>query len=188
MWVDAPFPRQKDAGSAVPRADPADLPIDQETIAKNRNNRIPYLEAREAVELEQKELKAVRETLGREIREICRPEIDEYIDCCVGRLFTVFQCKPHSLRMRRCMNKVETPEWVEQRTKEVMVERESTGSSLVNNAAKGTTRERRAMYNKAILPEVEDPAEMQIRKPKPNNDHRRKKDVPAPAPAPASDE
>jgi hypothetical protein len=38
---------------------------------------VPYLEAREAVELEQKEVKAAREQLGREIREACRPEIDE---------------------------------------------------------------------------------------------------------------
>merc|ERR1712139_397401 len=105
----------KTAGGEVPEP-----PMDAATIEQNRNRRNPYLEAREAVELEQKERKAAKEQLGREVREICRPEIDEYVDCCVGRLFSIFQCKPHSLRMRRCMNKVETPEWVERRTAEVL--------------------------------------------------------------------
>merc|ERR1719491_1548169 len=167
FFADAPFPRKKEE-SVKPGAERivAELPLDEETIRKNRNNRIPYLEAREAVELEQKELKAVREHLGKDIREQCRPEIDEYIDCCVGRIWTMFQCKPHATRMRRCMAKIETPEWVERRTKELLVEREANGESLVNNQAKGSTRERRSMYNKAILPESEDPSEFMLRKPK----------------------
>mmetsp|Transcript_144721 Transcript_144721/g.360784 ORF Transcript_144721/g.360784 Transcript_144721/m.360784 type:complete len:181 (+) Transcript_144721:112-654(+) len=169
FFVDAPFPKKKDAPSSSASPEPpADLPVDAEVVEKNRNARVPYLEAREAVELEQKELKAVREQLGREIREICRPEIDEYIDCCVGRIFSIFQCKPHSLRMRRCMNKIETPEWVDRRTAELLAEREATGESLINNVGKGATRERRAMYNRAILSEVDDPSEMSIRKPQPD--------------------
>jgi len=170
FFVDAPFPKKKDAAAAPADAAPPapagpDLPADAETIEKNRHSRIPYLEAREAVELEQKEIKEVRAQLGREVRDICRPEIDEYVDCCVGRLFSIFQCKPHSLRMRRCMNKVETPEWVERRTAELLAEREANGQSLVNNTGKGATRERRAMYNNAILGKVDDPAEVMIRKP-----------------------
>mmetsp|Transcript_68222 Transcript_68222/g.211072 ORF Transcript_68222/g.211072 Transcript_68222/m.211072 type:complete len:177 (-) Transcript_68222:12-542(-) len=140
-----------------------DLPIDAESVERNRNHRVAYLEAREAVELEAKELKAVRNLVGKEVRETCRPEIDEYVDCCVGRIFTLSACKPLALRMRRCMKKVETPEFVERRTAEIMAEREHTGESLVNNAAKGTTRERRAMYNRAILSKVEDPSDVIIR-------------------------
>merc|ERR1712176_1242293 len=92
----------------------------------------------------------------------CRPEIDEYIDCCVGRLFSVLACKPKALMMRRCMKKIETPEWVERRTAEVLAQREASGQSFVNNATTGVTRERRAMYNRSILPTVEDPSEFII--------------------------
>eukprot|EP00439_Symbiodinium_sp_Y106_P006663 s6973_g1.t1 len=119
-----------------------------------RNSRIPYLEAREAVELEQKELKTVREQIGAEIRAACQPEIDDYVDCCVGRVFTILKCKREALIMRKCLTKIETPEYVAKRTAELMAERENQGASLVNNAAKGATRQRRAQYNRAILPEV----------------------------------
>merc|ERR1712151_395456 len=102
--------------------------------------------------------------IGREIREACRPEIDEYVDCCVGRIWTITACKPHALRMRRCMKKIETPEFVERRTGEILAERESSGTSIINNVGKGVTRERRALYNRAILSEVDNPSELIIRK------------------------
>merc|ERR1719329_920367 len=110
------------------------------------------MEAREAAELEEKERKAAKQVLGKEIREMCRPEIDEYVDCCVGRLWTIMACKREALLMRRCMKNIETPEFVEKRMREIMAEREAAGESIVNNYGKGATRERRALYNKAILP------------------------------------
>merc|ERR1711907_389327 len=98
--------------------------------------------------------KAAKEQLGREIREICRPEIDEYVDCCVGRFWTMMACKPEALRMRRCMKKHEgNPEYVDRRMTEILAQREKNGESVVNNAD-GRTRERRALYNRAILPQV----------------------------------
>lgn len=141
----------------------ADLPVDRETVDRMRNARMPYLEAREAVELEQKELKAVREEIGREIREVCRPEIDDYVDCCVGRMWTMMQCKKPALIMRRCMKQIETPEYVERRTREILTEREQSGKSILNNEAAGKTRQRRALYNRAILPQVDDVNEFVIR-------------------------
>lgn len=137
-----------------------DLPLDDATIAKNKFKRVPYLEAREAVELEQTEIKAVKAQIGAEVREKCRPEIDEYIDCCVGRIFTIGQCKPHALRMRRCLKKVETPEFVERRMAEIRKERESTGESVINNTVSGRSRNRRALYNNAILSTADDEADI----------------------------
>eukprot|EP00929_Paragymnodinium_shiwhaense_P083768 TRINITY_DN44745_c0_g1_i4.p1 TRINITY_DN44745_c0_g1~~TRINITY_DN44745_c0_g1_i4.p1 ORF type:complete len:213 (-),score=70.24 TRINITY_DN44745_c0_g1_i4:201-839(-) len=144
-----------------------ELPCEKEEVDKRRNNRNVYLEAREAVELEQKELKAVHAEIGRELREMCRPEIDDYIDCTVGRIWTVMQCKRESFLMRRCLKKAETPEFVEKRTMELLKEREESGESLVNNAS-GANRERRALYNRAILPKVEenDVKDIMIKKPK----------------------
>mmetsp|Transcript_40944 Transcript_40944/g.64926 ORF Transcript_40944/g.64926 Transcript_40944/m.64926 type:complete len:203 (-) Transcript_40944:84-692(-) len=140
----------------------SDLPFDEETITKNRRGRNAYMEAREAVELEQKERKGAREALGKELREKCRPEIDEYIDCCVGRIFTMFACRPEALKMRVCLKKLEKPEFIEQRMTELLKKREESGESVVNNAD-GRTRERRALYNRAILPTVDDATEFTIR-------------------------
>mmetsp|Transcript_21329 Transcript_21329/g.63650 ORF Transcript_21329/g.63650 Transcript_21329/m.63650 type:complete len:182 (-) Transcript_21329:40-585(-) len=147
-------------------APPAPLPVDQETVDKNRNARLPYFEAREASMLEQKELAAVHESIGKEVREMCRPEIDEYVDCCVGRMFSFIMCKRQAIVMRRCISKIETPEYIDRRVKELLKEREKSGQSLINNRGAGTTRERRAMYNKAIAPETEDPLELMLKKPK----------------------
>eukprot|EP00811_Abedinium_folium_P013082 NODE_22153_length_720_cov_4.853288.p1 GENE.NODE_22153_length_720_cov_4.853288~~NODE_22153_length_720_cov_4.853288.p1 ORF type:complete len:200 (+),score=34.13 NODE_22153_length_720_cov_4.853288:89-601(+) len=141
-------------------APPADLPFDIETVNNNRVGRVAYLEAREAVTLQQEEEKACKEIIGAEVREVCRPEIDEYVDCCVGRIFTINACKPHSLRMRRCLKRVETPQFVERRIKELLAEREANGTSILNNTAKGASRERRALYNSAILPMVNDPSDI----------------------------
>ncbi|CAE8607747.1 unnamed protein product, partial [Polarella glacialis] len=183
FFVDAPFKKPKPDPSTpsepIEQAPVKELPFDAETIERNRNRRIPYLEAREAVELEQKEMKVVKEKIGEEVREACRPEIDEYIDCCVGRIFTILSCKPQALVMRRCMALVETPEFVAQKTAQYISEREASGESVLNNAAKGTTRERRSQYNRAILPTVEDPNEFLIRKP-----NRR---APKPCPDPTAD-
>mmetsp|Transcript_33176 Transcript_33176/g.50126 ORF Transcript_33176/g.50126 Transcript_33176/m.50126 type:complete len:180 (+) Transcript_33176:60-599(+) len=171
MFVDPPFKWKKEEAERMkeqtPAPAPAELPLDKEEIDARRNHRNAYMEAREAVELEQKELKAVHEQIGKEIREMCRPEIDEYVDCCVGRVFTLLQCKPYAFRLRRCIAKVETPEFVSRRTKELLAEREANGESILNNATKGTTRERRAMYNRAILSNVEDTEDMLIKKPEP---------------------
>mmetsp|Transcript_74993 Transcript_74993/g.139943 ORF Transcript_74993/g.139943 Transcript_74993/m.139943 type:complete len:193 (-) Transcript_74993:136-714(-) len=140
-----------------------DLPFDEAFIRENTSKRNPYLEAREAAELELKEYKAARAQLGDEIREICKPEVDAYFDCCVGRVFTIFQCKPVALKMQRCIRKMETPEYVERRLKEIMVERERTGDSIINNGG-GVTRERRALYNMAVAPKAEDAADLFVKK------------------------
>jgi len=120
---------------------PHESPIPIEVIHQKTEMRIPYFEARESMELEQKEIKAVRAKIGEELREHCRPEIDEYVDCMVGRIWTVLRCKPHAREMRRCLQRIETPEFVEKRMGELLEERERNGTSLLK------TKER-AKYNK----------------------------------------
>nr|ABV22354.1 conserved hypothetical protein [Noctiluca scintillans] len=180
FFVDPPFKPTKEVPSDKMEASPApevsskaaevpqkpvldDLPVDLETVDKMRNSRVPYLEAREAVELEQKEYKAARDVLGAEIRELCRPEIDEYVDCCVGRLWSIWTCKPKAFQMSRCIKRHEEPEFVDRRMKEIMSEREARGESILNNTSKGATRERRALYNRAIASSVDDPNELLIK-------------------------
>jgi len=118
-----PIPEQKQR--------PHESPIPIEIVQQKTDMRIPYFEARESMELEQKEIKAVRAKIGEELREHCRPEIDEYVDCMVGRIWTVLRCKPHAKEMRRCLKKIETPEYVEKRMTELLEERERKGTSLL---------------------------------------------------------
>ena len=40
---------------------------------------------------------------GKEIRDLCRPEIDGYIDSVTDRMLTVLKCKPLALRLRKCV-------------------------------------------------------------------------------------
>merc|ERR1719235_1697736 len=165
FFVDPPFKRAKEKPEPdpPPAPPPSEGPFDSATITKNRNSRVPYLEAREAVELEHKEWKAAKEKLGFEVREWCRPEIDEYIDCMVDRVFSVLVCKPKAIAMRRCMQKIETPEFVERRMTEILREREESGESLINNTGKGRDRKKRAEYNRCFAPEVDDPRDTFIR-------------------------
>eukprot|EP00397_Hematodinium_sp_SG-2012_P061429 GEMP01081355.1.p1 GENE.GEMP01081355.1~~GEMP01081355.1.p1 ORF type:complete len:222 (+),score=51.62 GEMP01081355.1:39-704(+) len=120
--------------------------VDPALIAEKTSMRVPYFEAKEAMDLEQKEIKAVKEIIGAEIRERCRPEIDEYVDCMVGRLWTVLQCKPMAKEMRRCLKRIETPEYVDRRIAEVLEERQINGTSLLKSKD-------RSLHNKCFWEE-----------------------------------
>jgi len=149
FFVDAPFKGKTE--KPEPKIDPnvdrtKEMWVPPEIVAEGRENRIPYFEAKEAMDLEMKELKEVRKQIGTELREHCRPEIDEYVDCMVGRIWTVLQCKPHAKEMRRCLKKLETPEYIEKRTKELLLERERNGTSILKSKARGN-------YNKLFYDE-----------------------------------
>ena len=87
---------------------------------------------REATQIEMKELKEAQFQLGNELREKCRPEIDSYVECCTDRVFSMFKaCKQPAIDMRKCLKKVETKEYVDRRTREILEERLANGTSLV---------------------------------------------------------
>eukprot|EP00386_Alphamonas_edax_P012884 GDKI01039971.1.p1 GENE.GDKI01039971.1~~GDKI01039971.1.p1 ORF type:complete len:174 (+),score=49.50 GDKI01039971.1:49-570(+) len=112
-------------------------------IWERTQQRIPYFEIREAVELEQKEIKEAKKLLGTEIRAKCSAEIDDYMDCVVDRFWTILECKKAAHVMRACFLKYETPEFVDKRTKEIMKEREEAGESLMR-------RVERAKFNRFV--------------------------------------
>lgn len=108
------------------------MPLPREEIDKKRKARSPYFMIREATQIEMKELKEAQFQLGNELREKCRPEIDSYVECCTDRVFSMFKaCKQPAIDMRKCLKKVETKEYVDRRTREILEERLANGTSLV---------------------------------------------------------
>ncbi|SBS81814.1 conserved Plasmodium protein, unknown function, partial [Plasmodium malariae] len=84
--------------------------LPKDFIENNRNNRIPYFEIKESTLVEQKEKKEVQKILALELRDKCRAEIDEYVECSVGRLWTILKCKDLMIKMRKCLEKYENLE------------------------------------------------------------------------------
>ena len=145
MFVDPPWGKKLESWRAKTEDHP-DLPLPREEVDKNRQNRSPYFMIREATQIEMKELKEAQFELGNELREKCRPEIDSYVECCTDRVFSIFKaCKQPAIDMRKCLKKVETKEYVDRRTREILEERLRNGRSLVRATD-------RSMYNDCFLP------------------------------------
>mmetsp|Transcript_21123 Transcript_21123/g.18037 ORF Transcript_21123/g.18037 Transcript_21123/m.18037 type:complete len:214 (-) Transcript_21123:60-701(-) len=117
----------------------------QEQLRENRMRRIPYAEVREAVMLERAEEAEVTKIIGAEIRAKCRPEIDEYVDCVTDRYLSLLKCKPIAWKMRRCVKKYETSDFVANRMRELMAQREEAGTSI-------TRRNELSKANKCFIP------------------------------------
>lgn len=151
FFVDSPFGKKKDTtvpsapsdAKAEPEIDFSKIDrsktmwIPPEVVKEKTEQRVPYFEAKEAMDIESKEMKAVRAIIGTELRDHCRPEIDEYVDCMAGRIWTVLKCKPHAKEMRRCLKKIETPEYIERRTNELLEKRQRDGTSLLKSGQRG---------------------------------------------------
>lgn len=115
-------------------------------IEDNRKKRNPFFEIKESTLIEQKEQKEVQKILALEMRDKCRAEIDEYVDCTVGRLWTVLKCKELMKNMRACLKKYENLEYVKFREKQIMEERKKNGTSIMRS-------DERAKYNRFINPD-----------------------------------
>jgi len=116
-------------------------PYTHDVIWQRTKNRIPYFEIREVLDLECKEKEAATKIFAKEVRDICRAEIDEYIDCMIDRHWTVLACKPLAIDMRNCVRKYETPEYMPRRIDEIMREREKQGEDIIK-------RQDRMKYNR----------------------------------------
>lgn len=115
-------------------------------IEENRKKRNSFFEIKESTLVEQKEHKEVQKILAHEMRDKCRAEIDEYVDCTVGRLWTVLKCKELMKKMRACLKKYENLEYVKFREKQIMEERKKNGTSIMRS-------DERAKYNRFINPD-----------------------------------
>jgi COX assembly protein 1 len=121
--------------------------VPSEKLQEGRNARIPYLEMREVEVQKMSEESIARQIVGKEIRDLCRPEIDEYIDCVTDRMFSILTCKPLALRMRKCVAKYELHTgYASQRIEQVLQERQ------VENQDTPADVNYRSQFNKCYVP------------------------------------
>ena len=126
--------------------------IPAEKLKEGRNSRIPYFEMREVEVQKTSEEGIAKQIVGKEIRDLCRPEIDEYIDCVTDRMFSVLTCKPLALKMRRCVAKYELHTgYATQRIEQVLKERQ------VENQDTPADVNYRSQFNKCYVPNEYDP-------------------------------
>jgi COX assembly protein 1 len=104
--------------------------FDDETARRYRDSRPMYTEARERAVFEQQEIKRADQKITSEIRDHCRPEIEEYIDCTTGRFFSIVTCRDYAMRMRNCMKKYKLDIDVSARRQEIIAEFEQQGEVL----------------------------------------------------------
>eukprot|EP00922_Rhytidocystis_sp_ex-Travisia-forbesii_P034259 GHVS01050881.1.p1 GENE.GHVS01050881.1~~GHVS01050881.1.p1 ORF type:complete len:212 (-),score=36.78 GHVS01050881.1:293-928(-) len=122
--------------------------LDEKTIESMTNKRNPYIEIREYSWVEEKERKAVRHLVGKEIRDKCRPEFDEYHDCVQGCFMSVSKCEPMYDDVKRCLNQYQNNQQLLIREAEMISQREHSGTGLLK-------MKQRAKYNRFIdNPEV----------------------------------
>ncbi len=116
-------------------------------LKEGREQRIPYLEMREVEVHKSSEETIAKQIVGKEIRDLCRPEIDEYIDCVTDRMFTILTCKPLSLRMRKCVAKYEVHSgYASQRIEQVLSERQTENENTPADV------NYRSQFNKCYVP------------------------------------
>jgi COX assembly protein 1 len=132
--------------------EPAVSEIPSEKLQEGRQQRIPYLEMREVEVQKMSEEGIAKQIVGKEIRDLCRPEIDEYVDCLTDRMFTVLKCKPLALRMRRCVAKYELHTgYASNRIEQILHERQ------IENQDTPSDPNYRSQFNKCYVPNDYDP-------------------------------
>ncbi|PFH35549.1 hypothetical protein BESB_052000 [Besnoitia besnoiti] len=112
-------------------------------IHDRTRHRVEYFEAKQATHYEKKERDAIRTQIGKEIRDKCRAELDDYYDCMCERTFTFVACRSFAAAVQKCIKKYERPEVMDKRWQEIALEREALGLSRIN-------RRQRKYYNKYI--------------------------------------
>ena len=126
--------------------------IPPEKLQEGRNSRIPYLEMREVEAQKISEQGIAKQIVGKEIRDLCRPEIDEYIDCVTDRMLTVLRCKPLALRLRKCVAKYELHTgYATKRIEQILDERK------IENQDTPADVNYRSQFNKCYVPDEFDP-------------------------------
>ncbi|KAG6440042.1 Cytochrome c oxidase biogenesis protein Cmc1 like family protein [Babesia bovis T2Bo] len=105
--------------------------IAQKLRKANDDTPMSYLEFREADYKLAKERQEVTRIIGQRVRDLCRSELDDYINCYTGNRFPMFRCREDAERMKKCIKHYEqqlnTPEYQQK----IMEERLKSGDSFV---------------------------------------------------------
>ena len=101
-----------------------------EMAEKVRNSRNPLAELREAQAFLLQDVKRADQIITRGIRDQCRPEIDDYVDCTTGRTLSVIVCRDLAMKMRRCLIKYKTAINIEEKRNEIVDELVKKGETL----------------------------------------------------------
>ena len=88
------------------------------------------IQEREAAMFAQSERKRADQKITQDLRDKCRPEVDEYVDCTTGRFLSIVACKDLAMKMRRCLVKYKGAVDIEQRRAELVKEMEDQGEVL----------------------------------------------------------
>ena len=105
-------------------------PPEPDEIRKVRSSRPASTEGREAALFQQQEIKRADQQLTRELRDNCRPEIEDYVECTQERVFSVMACKALAMKMRRCLVKYKTGTDVVTRRSEILEEMQKNGEVM----------------------------------------------------------
>ncbi|UKK01117.2 hypothetical protein MACK_001930 [Theileria orientalis] len=95
----------------------------------NDDHPLSYLEFRESEYKVSKERKEVIKDIAASIRDKCRPEIDEYVNCCTEKNFILLNCKDQSRELHKCIRLYQKDATSPEAIRKVMEERYKKGES-----------------------------------------------------------
>lgn len=103
-----------------------------EVIRKaNGDTPLSYLEFREADYKLAKERKEVVNIIGSRIRELCRAEIDDYVNCYGECIVSLLQCRKEAATMKQCVRRYQEEMITPESLHKLMEERLRTGESFI---------------------------------------------------------
>nr|PVC52209.1 hypothetical protein MACL_00000961 [Theileria orientalis] len=90
---------------------------------------LSYLEFRESEYKVSKERKEAIKDIAASIRDKCRAEIDEYVNCCTEKNFIIFNCKNQSKDLHKCIRIYQRDATSPEAIRKVMEQRYRKGDS-----------------------------------------------------------
>lgn len=102
-------------------------------LIRNANNDTPmsYLEFREADYKLSKERREVIKIIGARVRDLCRAEIDDYVNCYGEGKYALFYCRKEANRMKKCIRHYQNELTTPASQQRIMEERLHSGDSFI---------------------------------------------------------
>ncbi|CDR96462.1 hypothetical protein BBBOND_0303660 [Babesia bigemina] len=97
----------------------------------NGDTPMSYLEFREADYKLSKERHEVIKIIGARIRDMCRAELDDYVNCYAEKTYATFSCRKEANRMKRCVRHYQEFLATPESQQRIMEERLRSGESLI---------------------------------------------------------